>query len=125
MHGDTTESRRAEKPGRQDAERQDSAALDDRGRDELLKTLSDPKSRAVLRVTSAEALTAAELSERLDLPLSTVYRKVDRLLDASLIEGSRRIAADGKHPRQYRCIVERVHVELPGESDMTVYTHAN
>lgn len=81
----------------------------------VLRALSDPKCRAMLRATAKGALTAGELSEELDLPLSTVYRKLERLVDASLIEETCRITSHGKHPSQYRCAVDRVSIGVYDE----------
>jgi Fe2+ or Zn2+ uptake regulation protein len=60
-------------------------------------------------------LTAAELSAELDLPLSTVYRKLDRLLEASLLRETHRLSSSGRHPCQYRCTLDWVHIEMSGE----------
>jgi DNA-binding transcriptional ArsR family regulator len=89
---------------------------------ELLDLLGDRRSRAIVDATAGRAMTAAELSERLDIPLSTLYRKVDALADTPLLEKEYRFADDGKHPAQYRCPVRRVSVETtgPGERDAEV-----
>jgi predicted transcriptional regulator len=60
-------------------------------------------------------LTAAELSEKLDLPLSTVYRKLDRLLEVPLLQETHRLSSSGRHPCQYRCRLDWVHVEMSEE----------
>jgi hypothetical protein len=51
----------------------------------------------------------------LDLPLSTVYRKLDRLLEIPLLQVTHRLSSSGRHPCQYRCTLDWVHVELSGE----------
>lgn len=98
-----------------------SVELDEQFQNELLSALSDPQCRAILRATAGRRRTAAELAEELDLPLSTTYRKLDRLTDASLVEETCRLAFDGKHAQQYRCAVEEIHIEL-SEVDQELLT---
>lgn len=86
--------------------------LDGQDRGALLDALGDRRLRSILRVTADQAMTAAELSERLDIPLSTVYRKLDTLVETPLLERDYRLAADGKHPAQYRCPVQWVCVAI-------------
>lgn len=57
-------------------------------------------------------MTAGEVATTLEQPLSTVYRKLDRLSDTSLVTSTRRISSDGHHPCQYQSTVEHVHVQL-------------
>jgi DNA-binding transcriptional ArsR family regulator len=85
---------------------------DEQSRSTLLRALGDPKSRAILRATSERARTASELSEELDLPLSTLYRKLSRLVDATIVEETPRLASRGRHPSQYRCAIEQVHIRM-------------
>ncbi|WP_152041118.1 ArsR/SmtB family transcription factor [Salinigranum salinum] len=91
------------------------SGLEERARSELLRALSDSKSRSILQATVSRPSTAAELSEELDLPLSTVYRKLDRLLEASLLQETHRLSSSGRHPCQYRCTLDWVHIEMSGE----------
>lgn len=91
--------------------------VDERVEDDLLTALSDPRSRAILRSIANRTLTAAELSEALDLPLSTVYRKLDRLVETPLVEETHRLASDGRHPAQYSCPVDRIEVTLSGDGN--------
>lgn len=88
---------------------------DEQSRSTLLGALGDPKSRAILRATTERARTASELSEELDLPLSTLYRKLNRLVDASIIEETPRLASRGRHPSQYYCAIEQVHIRISEE----------
>lgn len=90
---------------------------DETTRDDILSALGDCSSRAILRETADRALTAAELSETLDLPLSTVYRKVERLVDVSLVDETNRLSSDGRHPCQYRCAVDEILVAVSDADD--------
>lgn len=95
-------------------------ASNEQSRSALLRALGDPKARAILRATTDGTRTASELSEELDIPLSTLYRKLDRLVDALLIEETPRIASRGRHPSQYHCVVEQVHIRMSEEDEQFI-----
>lgn len=66
----------------------------------VLSTLADDDCRALIRAMD-EPRTAAELSETSDVPLSTTYRKLERLVDASLVDELIEIRNDGRHTSRY------------------------
>ncbi|MFB6101363.1 MAG: helix-turn-helix domain-containing protein [Haloplanus sp.] len=74
----------------------------------ILDALHDPDCRAVLDATSDESLSASELSEACDLPLSTTYRKLDTLTEVGLLAERTRLCPDGKHASEYVRIVDNV-----------------
>ena len=78
----------------------------------LLDALHDPDCRAVLDATGEESLSASELSETCDLPLSTTYRKLDTLTTVGLLEERTRLCPDGKHASEYVRSVESVNVDV-------------
>jgi DNA-binding transcriptional ArsR family regulator len=90
----------------------------------LLGAFDDADSRAILEATSRGAHTASELADRCDIPLSTAYRKLDRLSDVGLLEEQMRIQRSGKHTSEYRRAIEGVTVDIcdDGELDVIV-TH--
>jgi len=57
-------------------------------------------------------LSANEVSETCDLPLSTTYRKLDLLTDSGLLEERTRIRRSGKHASEFYRAVEDVLVSL-------------
>jgi len=81
----------------------------------LLTALEDEDCRAILNATGAEALSASELSEACNMPLSTTYRKVDTLTEAGLLEEQIRISRSGKHTSEYALCVEDVQLSFGGE----------
>ena len=88
------------------------AVLDDRRTDVIVAALAE----------ADDALTVNELSERCDIPLSTVYRKIDALEEAALVESHSVLRHDGKHTSSYTLTVERIEVELTPEGlAATVY----
>lgn len=84
----------------------------------VLDALDDADCRAILEATSEDALSANEVSDTCDLPLSTTYRKLELLTDAGLLEERTRICTTGKHSSEYVRTVEDVVVSLGASGDM-------
>ncbi|MCO8268820.1 helix-turn-helix transcriptional regulator [Haloferax prahovense] len=79
---------------------------------ELFALMSAPAVPDLLRVAD-EPLTVKELSCRADVPLSTAYREVKRLHEASLFEKSIMVDhSDGRHVAQYHRTFERMEVSV-------------
>jgi DNA-binding transcriptional ArsR family regulator len=74
--------------------------------------LDDEYARSILAATSREALGAAELAERIDADVSTVYRRLDRLESLDLVTTRIDLRQDGHHAKRYRAQLRRVTVEL-------------
>jgi DNA-binding transcriptional ArsR family regulator len=83
--------------------------------EELLTALEDADCRAVLEATGEEALSAAELGDCCDIPSSTVYRKVEQLTEAGLLEEQLRVRRSGKHTREYRRAVDQLSLTIGSE----------
>jgi DNA-binding transcriptional ArsR family regulator len=91
----------------------------------LFEALRDADSRAILDETGSEALSAKEISEACDLPLSSTYRKLDTLTEAGLLEERTRIRQSGKHPSEYIRAVEEVVVSIDDEMNTVTRTTAS
>lgn len=81
----------------------------------LLDVLNDEGSRAILDATSDTALSANEVSEACDLPLSTTYRKLELLTEVGLVEERTRVRRSGKHPNEYIRSVSNVIISLDSD----------
>lgn len=82
--------------------RTDSQEIDS---DDLLDAITDERSRSILAALDDEARTAAELEDRLGIPQSTLYRKLDSLVEANLLGERVRLRSAGHHTTEYvRCI---------------------
>lgn len=94
---------------------------------EILDILDDSDCRAILDATHKEALTANEVSETHDLPLSTTYRKLALLTEAGLLEERTRIRQSGKHASEYLRLVDDVVISLgpQGETEVQVTREKN
>lgn len=85
---------------------------------ELLDVLDDADCRAILDVTSDDALSANEVSEACELPLSTTYRKLDLLTSVGLLEERTRIRRSGKHASEYLRSVTDVVVSISAHGEI-------
>ena len=86
--------------------------------DEVLDALADDAARQIVAALT-EPKTASELSEECDIPLSTTYRKLEMLTDASLLSESTDIRRDGQHTTRYSVSFDAVTVSVDdgGEGD--------
>jgi hypothetical protein len=85
---------------------------------DLLDAFHDPDCRAILDATTGQALSATEISETCDLPLSTAYRKLDLLSETEVLAERTRIRQSGKHASEYVCRVEDVTIAVTDEGAM-------
>lgn len=79
--------------------------------DDVLSTLGDEPTRRIIE-TLSEPMTANELSEACDIPLSTMYRKLDTLSEASLITESTQIQQGGQHTTRYELDFTEISILL-------------
>jgi DNA-binding transcriptional ArsR family regulator len=87
----------------------------------LVSLLEDEHVRSILVATSTEALSATELGERCELSPSSIYRRVDDLLEAGLLAERTRPRSDGHHESVYVARLDRLAIELDeGELSWTL-----
>ena len=84
--------------------------------DEVLDALADDAARQIVAALT-EPKTASELSEECDIPLSTTYRKLEMLTDASLLSESTDIRRDGQHTTRYSVSFDAVTVTVDDGDD--------
>ena len=84
--------------------------------DEVLDALADDAARRIVAALT-EPKTASELSEECDIPLSTTYRKLEKLTDASLLSESTDIRRDGQHTTRYSVSFDAVTVSVDEGSE--------
>ncbi|ELZ42508.1 hypothetical protein C471_03583 [Halorubrum saccharovorum DSM 1137] len=83
---------------------------------DVLDALADDDARRIVTALS-EPKTASDISEECDIPLSTTYRKLELLTDASLLSESTDIRRDGQHTTRYSVSFETVTVSIDEEDD--------
>ncbi|KAB1198894.1 MULTISPECIES: helix-turn-helix domain-containing protein [Haloferax] len=88
----------------------------------VLDALSNQTCRRILTTLqgSSAPMTAQELSEECDVPLSTTYRKLEHLSNARLVDETLQLRKNGTHTSQYRTDVDSVTVSLGEDSGLTV-----
>lgn len=79
---------------------------------EMLSLLSDEYARRVLRALVEEPLSAREVVDRLEMSRATVYRRLNRLESAGVLESSMRIDPEGHHRRQFHVVVDRMRLSV-------------
>ena len=84
--------------------------------DDVLDALADDDARRIVSALS-EPKTASDISEECDIPLSTTYRKLELLTEASLLSESTDIRRDGQHTTRYSVSFETVTVSIDEEND--------
>lgn len=96
----------------------------------LFTLLGDEYVRTILKAASEEPMSARALSEECDSALSTVYRRVEDLVEAGvlLVEAGvlleeTRVVADGSHHSVYETRLDELTVRIANgefEMDLTV-----
>lgn len=76
-----------------------------------LAPLSDGDCRTLLRLLSSP-MTVAELLAACEIPKSTLYRKLDELVEAGLVSHRTQPTADGHHPAVFRRRIDELTVHL-------------
>lgn len=75
----------------------------------VFRTLDDPACRAIVEAID-EPMSAKEISAAADVPLSTTYKKLDRLTAADLVAQQTELDPGGHHRARYVVGFERVVV---------------
>jgi DNA-binding transcriptional ArsR family regulator len=86
---------------------------------EILQTLGNKYSAEILDATD-EPASAQELSDQLDIPIATCYRRIDELTEHDLLELHDNVLSDDRRRiKVYRRNVEEVRVDF--NEELTVY----
>ena len=79
----------------------------------VIKALADAESRAILFSTVRRGSTAAELSVKLKIPLSSVYKKISDLEDLTLIEVEKWVLSDkGRKYKVYKSRISKADISI-------------
>lgn len=87
--------------------------------EEVLAALHDDDCRTIVR-NIEEPMTASEISDACDIPLSTTYRKLEAMVEATLLEELTEIRPDGHHTTRYRLDFEEVTVAVDDDRRLEV-----
>lgn len=87
--------------------------------DDVLDALGDDAAQRIIAALD-EPMTASDLSEECDIPLSTTYRKLELLTEASLLDESTEIRRDGQHTTRYGVAFDEVMVSVTENRELVV-----
>lgn len=83
---------------------------------ELLRVLGNKYNAEILRATS-DPKSAQELSDQLEIPIATSYRRIEELTEADLLELSgREFSDEGRRTKVYRRNVEALTLTFEPET---------
>jgi DNA-binding transcriptional ArsR family regulator len=85
--------------------------------DEFLSLLGDEYTREILATLGDQSLPARAIVEGSSVSRPTVYRRLDRLEEAGLIETTMSLHPDGHHRKEFRIVVEKVELR-PGDDTL-------
>ncbi|EFW92299.1 hypothetical protein ZOD2009_09580 [Haladaptatus paucihalophilus DX253] len=86
---------------------------------ELFSLLDDDYARSILTKTSKQPMSAQTLSTECDASLPTIYRRLNNLEDAELVEKRTQLEADGNHRAVYKANVEHVEISI-ADGDLSI-----
>ena len=77
----------------------------------ILAALADEYSRKILTATIQDPMSALELSKKYEIPITTVYRRIEELVEAGLLAAVKSgRTTDGKWYDLYRSLLRRIDV---------------
>ncbi len=81
--------------------------------EEFIGPLADDYSLKILAATREEGKTVRELSRELDIPIATCYRRVEELVEASLLRvKEKKLTQDGKRATVVKANVSNVELSF-------------
>ena len=79
----------------------------------VIEALADSESRAILFSIIKKGMTASELSEKLKIPLSSVYKKLGDLEELTLIEVEKWMISDkGRKFKMYKSRISKADISI-------------
>jgi len=79
----------------------------------VIEALADSESRAILFTIIKKGKTASELSEKLKIPLSSVYKKLSDLEELTLIEVEKWMISDkGRKFKMYKSRISKADISI-------------
>jgi len=78
----------------------------------VFDSLNDSDACAIMQALDDAALSAKEISDHCELPMSTTYRKLNQLSDLGLLEENTEISLEGKHVSTYRRSIDNIEITI-------------
>lgn len=87
--------------------------LDPGDEETVFELLANKQSRMILSLASIKECSAAQLSQELEIPLATVYRKLKPLESAGLLKHVKTIInISGNEEKYYRCAIREAKINI-------------
>ena len=83
--------------------------------EEILQIMADKYSRDLLRVTQNFPKSAFKIADETGIPISTVYRRIQKLQNNDAIRVSGEISMEGKKHFLYQSKVKAISSKVTGE----------
>lgn len=80
--------------------------------EELLELIGDEYTRRVLQAVTDQPRTGREITDATDVSKPTVYRRLEKLETAGLVEATQRLDPDGHHCKQYHAVIAGFDLEF-------------
>lgn len=82
----------------------------------ILTAIADEYSRKILQATIESPMSASDLTKDYDIPVTTVYRRIEELIEAGLIIAIKSgRTKEGKWFDVYRSLIARIDLHFDGE----------
>jgi predicted transcriptional regulator len=88
--------------------------------DMIPAVIADPYCRKILEITQLIPKSAVEINSETNIPISTVYRRIQTLCDTGLVETSGSISEDGKKFFLYKSNIKEISIKYNGRLKITV-----
>lgn len=82
----------------------------------ILDVFGDPIARATLVLANGEPVSVKAVADDLDVSPPTIYRRIDPLVDANLLQESRRIDQNGNQRKVYETLLDEVTFTIEDDS---------
>jgi DNA-binding transcriptional ArsR family regulator len=80
--------------------------------DELLELLGDEYTYRVFEAVVEQPRTGRELIDATGVSKATVYRRLDELEEAGLVESTLRVSTDGNHCKEFHAVATSIQVSV-------------
>ena len=79
----------------------------------IIKTLADLESRTILFSIKQNAQLTEDISRKTNIPLSTVYKKLEKLQELSLVKIERiKLSEHGRRMKYYKSRISEVEISI-------------
>jgi predicted transcriptional regulator len=82
--------------------------------DTLLAMLGDDYATDIIKTISQKPRSARDIASKLDVSKPTVYRRLERLQDAGLVDASIEYDPEGHHRQQFYLVLDGVELSFEG-----------